>query len=578
MGRLVKNVAQASPKALGVDILFAEKDRSSLSTIRQSFQREFGLDLKTSGIPEDMEDNDAYLGAVLAKTNAVGAVLHLFHRTSGNQECLPKPLEVKGRTDLISFPEASGILCNTPKVQAGMVASGFINVGQDEDGSIRRVALLHRFQGRHYPSLPLALFMLTQGVNEAHIEADIFGPLLVVGGARVPINKEGYARLKFSGPAGQHRFIPAHDALRGAFDARSLADKIVILGSSATGLNDLHHTAVSPNFPGTEIFAVLLDNLFENSHYRELPFARGYLAVTTVLAAALVSLLFFRFPPLRAGLGALLVALFFPGIGVILFYTHGLILPAAGPLFSALSQFVLLSIFLYAREQQLAFVRLRQLARVKQLTLESMTAVAESHDELGGAHIKRTQHYVKVLAQHLRATGNYPVLTEYYIELLFHSAPLHDVGKVAVPEHILFKPGPLTQEEFVIMKEHVRRGRTIIETTAEGVKGDQFLSLAAEIAWTHHEKWDGTGYLEGLKGEAIPLSGRIMALADVYDALTSVRHYKGAFSHERAKDILLQGRGTHFDPAIVDAFVAQEAEFQRIARDFKDPEQRLQTK
>jgi response regulator RpfG family c-di-GMP phosphodiesterase len=162
------------------------------------------------------------------------------------------------------------------------------------------------------------------------------------------------------------------------------------------------------------------------------------------------------------------------------------------------------------------------------------------------------------------------ILTEEYRYSLFKSAPLHDVGKVSIPDAILMKPGKLSSEEFDIMKEHTVKGKSAIEAIMVDLPNETFLIHAREIAFSHHEKWDGSGYPLGLKGIDIPLSGRIMAIADVYDALINKRVYKEAFSHEKATSIILEGRGTHFDPVMVDAFLALKDEFNNIAKTYKD--------
>ena len=233
--------------------------------------------------------------------------------------------------------------------------------------------------------------------------------------------------------------------------------------------------------------------------------------------------------------------------------------------------FVAFSVARFAIEKRRAFVWLRQLQNARQVTIESMASVAETRDPETGAHIKRTQHYVRAIARELRRAGHHvATLTDDYIHLLFVSAPLHDIGKVGVPDHILLKPGRLTEEEFEIMKKHAEFGRRIIMSSASRIEGDNFLSLAGEIAATHHEKWDGTGYPLGLAGEAIPLSGRIMATADVYDALISRRCYKEPFSHELATSLMREARGTIFDPTVLDAFLRIDAEIRAIASEFGD--------
>ncbi len=213
----------------------------------------------------------------------------------------------------------------------------------------------------------------------------------------------------------------------------------------------------------------------------------------------------------------------------------------------------------------------KQLENARQVTIESMAAVAETRDPETGGHIKRTQHYVRAIARQLRSTGHYTdVLTDDYIHLLFLSAPLHDIGKVGVPDHILLKPGPLTPEEWVIMRKHAEFGRQIILSTSRHIEGDNFLGIASEIAATHHEKWDGTGYPAGLEGQAIPLAGRIMAVADIYDALISRRCYKEPFPHAMAMAMMRELRGTTFDPVVLDAFLAIECQITLIAANFRD--------
>lgn len=216
--------------------------------------------------------------------------------------------------------------------------------------------------------------------------------------------------------------------------------------------------------------------------------------------------------------------------------------------------------------------RTRQVEAIQDVTVLAMSSMAETRDDETGNHILRTQRYVKCLAEQLRTHPRFAAtLSDDYIKLLFKSAPLHDIGKVGIPDHILLKPGRLTPEEFEIMKTHTTVGYNAI-VRAEKSLGTElaFLKPAKEISLSHQEKWDGSGYPQGLSGDAIPISARLMAVADVYDALISKRVYKRAFSHEEAMDIMVQGRGTHFDPDVLDAFVAIHESFRQIAQSFAD--------
>ena len=217
---------------------------------------------------------------------------------------------------------------------------------------------------------------------------------------------------------------------------------------------------------------------------------------------------------------------------------------------------------------------------VQDVSIRTLASLAEVRDPETGNHLLRTQGYVRTLAEQLRTHPRFaPVLTPDFIETLVKSAPLHDIGKVGVPDHILLKPGKLTAEEFTVMKTHARLGRDAIEKAERG--GERtvaFLATAKEIANWHHEKWDGSGYPDGLQGDAIPVSARLMALADVFDALISRRVYKEPMATDKATAIILDGRGTHFDPDVVDAFVARRDAFIAIAQRHADSDAELKVK
>ena len=216
--------------------------------------------------------------------------------------------------------------------------------------------------------------------------------------------------------------------------------------------------------------------------------------------------------------------------------------------------------------------RTREVMAIQDVTILAMASMAETRDTDTGNHIRRTQRYVKALAWKLSTHPRFSsFLTSQNINLLFKSAPLHDIGKVGIPDRILLKPGRLTPEEFEIMKTHTTLGRDAIAHAEQELGADvEFLTLAKEIAYSHQEKWDGSGYPQGLAGDQIPISARLMAVADVYDALISRRVYKDAMPHEQAVDIIKQTSGRHFDPDVVDAFLAIEENFRAIALTYGD--------
>ncbi|MBK8402225.1 MAG: two-component system response regulator [Propionivibrio sp.] len=216
--------------------------------------------------------------------------------------------------------------------------------------------------------------------------------------------------------------------------------------------------------------------------------------------------------------------------------------------------------------------RMKENDQIQLVSIRALAHLAETRDPETGNHIQRTQNYVHFLALQLRQNPRFSAfLSSRNIDLLTKSAPLHDIGKVGIPDSILLKPGPLAPAEWEIMKTHAKLGSDAIEqaeTDAE-MRLD-FLVLAKEIAHWHHEKWDGSGYPDGLAGDAIPISARLMAVADVFDALISTRVYKPTMPFSEARAIIEAGRGTHFDPDVVDVFLADFAEFTAIAERYRD--------
>ncbi|TXT40149.1 MAG: response regulator containing a CheY-like receiver domain and an HD-GYP domain [Comamonadaceae bacterium] len=219
--------------------------------------------------------------------------------------------------------------------------------------------------------------------------------------------------------------------------------------------------------------------------------------------------------------------------------------------------------------------RMRDILLTQDITINALAGLAETRDTDTGNHILRTKEYVRILAKHLQTHPTFAdYLTDEIVELLAKSAPLHDIGKVGIPDHILLKPGKLTEEEWTIMKTHSQVGALAIQSALRDADCSiDFLDIAKQIAHFHHEKWDGSGYPEGLKSQAIPIPARLMALADVFDALISRRVYKAAMPFESARDKIIEGRGSHFDPSIVDAFLATFDDFVIIALKYQDNEQ-----
>lgn len=220
--------------------------------------------------------------------------------------------------------------------------------------------------------------------------------------------------------------------------------------------------------------------------------------------------------------------------------------------------------------EQLVEEKVREISASQMATIFALIKLAESRDDDTGSHIERTASFCKLLANKARLFTKYSSeINDVFLETIYKASPLHDIGKVGIPDSILLKPGKLTDDEFLVMKSHVNIGfDTLAEVGSKYDKND-FLMMGMEIALYHHEKWDGSGYNKGLRGEEIPLSARIMAIADVYDALRSRRVYKEPFSHEKSVEIIIDSKGSHFDPLLVDVFIQSQDEFKNLYEGIK---------
>jgi adenylate cyclase len=574
MAALVSTLAEMKPAAIGLDILFAEPDRTSLASIKENYKRDFGLDIAFQGVPAGLTDNDGYLGHVLGKTGTVGAHYFYFDHMGSGEGCHQQKLQLLGESHLLRLHDAKAVLCNTKAIDGQLRYSGFINNQLDDDGMLRRIPILLQYGGTTHPSLALATLLRSLGINRAELVDTFNGPLLQFGSYSIPLSTDGFAQLCFNGPSNLMHTVSALDLFNQTVQPEEVQRKIIVIGSSAIGLNDFVPTAFDAMFPGMQIHAMMAENVLEGQYIIKPVWSRKVILGASLVTGVLMSALFvLSSGPLLLLSGTTILGGLALLLSLALFYTENLFVSPGEPIFIAAFLFALFSVARFTMEKREAFQWYKKLSNAQQLTMESMATVAETRDPETGAHIQRTQHYVRAVGEQLFSEGKYrDIIDQEYIDLLFVSAPLHDIGKVGVPDHILLKPGKLSDEEFEEMKKHTEYGRKIIASTVRKIEGDNFLQIAGEIAAAHHEKWDGSGYPHGLAGEDIPLSGRIMAVADVYDALTSKRCYKPPFSHEKAKDIILEGSGKAFDPAVVAAFFTIEEAIIEIAQKIREPE------
>ncbi len=572
LAQLISIVSQQKPRAIGLDILFPEADRTSLKTLQQQFEKDFKLKLGYTGVPSTLTDNDGFLGYVLNRSQVVGARYYYFdHINKEAAGCSDNPIKLISRTDRLKPHKATGVLCNISVIENRLMFNGFMNSRHDQDGILRQTPLIIESDGRLFPHLSLSTFMKARGIDRAEILEDLYGLVITVGTYHIPITPGGFFRTRFDGPGRRHRYISGVDILNGTFAASDIEGKTVFIGSSAVGLNDIHHTVFDSQFPGIEVYAVILENII-NHHFVVTPIWSRKLVLAFTLVSGVLMMLFFvtnRPSVLLTGTAVLIALLFLSSY--ISYRLLSLFVSPALPMLLTIMLFSFLALTRFALEKKASFNWYKKMVNSQQLTLRAMVSMVETRDPETGEHIKRTQQYARVTAECLRSQGLFQeILTDDFNVTLFLAVPLHDIGKVGIPDAILLKPDRLTDDEYEIMKTHAAHGRDIIERAVEEYDMDFYLQLSAEVAGSHHERWDGKGYPNGLSGDRIPLSGRIMAIADVYDALISKRCYKPPFSHEKAMGIIMEERGNMFDPAVVDAFLAVEKKIMEIASDLSD--------
>lgn len=580
---LLDKLRDLGVSSVGLDIIFAEKDRTSLAVLQEEMLRDLGV----QAFPEfsgSLPDNDYALSRSLSTGPFVLGYKFFFEsRPSLN---FLHPFHVIYRKngvlslDAPDFFQATAVTTSLPELARPARSSGFVNYPADGDGVLRRVPLLISYGENAYPSLALATLCVAQNINNIFVDMDEQGQVvsLGVGHQKIPVDVKSNILIDYQGKSGFFETYSAADILNNQVSPSQLAGKIVLVGTRAAGLQDTHTTPLDPLYPGVEVHAAIIENIINGHFLSRPPWSRGAEFFIVFLVGVFSTLFLARSRPLTS-----ILFLAFAGSGTwygsyLLLLKKGIFLQPLCAIVLVIVNFALLSLLKYWREEREVRRRIGELVVAQDTTILSMTALAETRDNETGGHILRTQHYMLALSEHL---ATHPRFKKYLdgptIELLYRSAPLHDIGKVGVSDQILLNPGKLTFEEFDKMKEHARYGNDTLEkaeSLLKDEKGHTFLRIAREIAFTHHEKWDGSGYPQGLKGDAIPISGRMMAVADVYDALISKRRYKPAYSHENSIEIIKKGRGNHFDPDVVDAFLALEESFRLIALHFADDEKK----
>jgi adenylate cyclase len=549
IARLVGRLQDARASVIGLDIMFPEPDRAGPEPDRvlaETFER----------------------GRVIA-----GYGLTFDGAASQPNACVLHPLSLavvqQGDDDEPPYFRATSAVCNLAQLARAAGASGFLNAAPDGDGILRRAPLVAELDGRVYPSLAVAAVTALSGTRDAVMQASTANAsTLLIGDRSVPLDGKGNLLLRFRGEKKTFPYLSAADVLAGRVGADSLKDKIVLVGTTALGTREVVATPLDTLFVGVEVQATAIDNLLQGDFISR-PEQRG--AIEGLLALVMGILVAVLLARRGVALGTTLsgVALACVWLAAVrLLSSAGTFVSPLFPTLAWVASYGIVSLARFRLERNRADTADVESTAARALMIQALLSLTEVRDAETGKHSRRTQQYTKLLAQALATHPRYrKQLTPAHIELLSSLAPLHDIGKVGVPDSILNKPGALNAEELAEMRRHPVYGRDVIVNAERKVlvRDDAVLSLAKEIVYTHHERWDGAGYPEGLRGEDIPIAGRILAVVDVYDAITTRTLYRPSMSHEKAVAFVAGGEGTHFDPAVIEAFLRVADEFSALS-------------
>ena len=566
---LLARIAAQHPASVGIDIIFAEPELPASAAPAPG-----GAGGRSPGdraLARALAAGPFVLGyemtfAAQAERGGSGRLLHPLGLVSVADTGAADPVGALWR--------GTGAIASRTEFSRSVAGAGFVNAAMEQDGVLRRMPLLIREGERVFPSLALATVLRSRPPTGAVLTSTWYGDsCLQVGTQRIPLDGRGRLLLRYRGWHGGAKPLSAAALLEGRVAPGALAGRVVLLGATATGMGESVTTPVGRNslLSGVQVHAIAAENILNGDFARNSPWVFRLLA--TLLLGALATLVCAFLPVLSGALLLCLVAgAAWLGAGF-LFQGGGLFLSPALPVLGLAVNFSLLSpirlFFGEARNRR----QTRDLAGTREFIMASLAALTEIRDTETGAHIMRTQRYLLILCQELSRYPRYrQLLDAETIELLAKLAPLHDIGKVGLPDHLLHKTSAFTAQEYEEVKKHAAYGRdTIVKAEARaGMRDDRLLRFAKDLAYSHHERWDGSGYPEGLRGEEIPWVGRIMAIADTYDALISRRVYKEPIPHDTAVRIIIGGKGKLFDPDVVDAFIKVEDRWWQIACELVD--------
>ncbi len=574
LARLISRLNDAGVDLVILDLILFGKDRTSPLTMQEELHQDFGLHLSIENLPADKRDNDRILARTLAAYPVVlGYKLDFTASPDTGAACTSRidpvlPAAPMAAQAGFTLHQATSMVCSLPELNNNAQGLGFINALADSDGVLRRVPLIADYQNGIYPGLILAALIARADGAGLGLGRDMDGGFIYLNQQRIHLDPHGHLLLRYRGP---RKTFPTFSAAAILADPLpDLSRSVAIVGPTAPGLGDLHVSPLDRAFPGVEVHATILDNILQDDFLIRPAWAKGAESLGVLVAGLLSTLMIVVAGPVLYMLAITTAALGAWSLSAWMLAGPGCWISPLGGQTVLILNTTVLSLMEYGLKARELHLSTQELVKSQDATILGLTALAETRDTETGGHINRTRKYVRILARSLALKPAYRrQLDPDAIEMLYKTAPLHDIGKVGIADQILLKPGSLTAHEYREMQRHTLLGAEALakaEHQAFGHKGDRsFLSLAREIALSHHEKWDGSGYPQGLRGTQIPLGGRLMALADVYDALISRRVYKAPMAHEQAVEIIRQGRGTHFDPDLVDAFIENQDQFRAVS-------------
>ena len=552
VGRLIDRLRAEGASIIGLDIIFAEADRNGPAA------------------------DAALAGALRGGRVILGYGLTFDKAPRAPVPCVLHPIGLAiirppGETSDQALFHATGAVCNLPALGESVAASGFLNAAPDADGILRRVPLVAQLDGRMYPGLALAAVAATTDARDLALRIiNVNAAELAVGDRTVPVDGKGNLLLRYRGKKRTFPYYSAADVLAQQVPAGALRGKIVFVGTTALGTREVVATPLDTLFAGVEVQATVADNLLQQDFIRRPALGTTLESlVVLVLGVAIAALVaHIGVGPGLAGAAVTVAALWWGAVWLL--QAHGVFISPLCSTSAIVGAVAAMTLAKVTVERGRADNASREKTAAQRLMVQALLSLTEVRDAETGRHSRRTQQYARLLAEELATQPEFRAyLTRERIDLLSSLAPLHDIGKVGVRDHVLTKPGALTPAEQVEMRKHPELGRDVIlkAEARVGVRDDATLDMAKDIVYTHHERWDGAGYPQGLSGTAIPVAGRVMALVDVYDAAHARTLYRQCMSHDETVAFILKGKGTHFDPAVVEAFLGVAARFKSTSEE-----------